>query len=231
MTKLMLIGLALGAVLAIGCGDNGTHEQQSDAGTAPDAEQPPAEDAGTGQDAPAGCGFAAVYSTMDFVSTAVGTNSSYDPNQYVYLDGFLDQGATPDLLEIELMAGYGVFADGIKTGTFNLTGDEINYGSCGLCVRLLSKVDPATWEAGQYYMATGGTVTITSLHPQVAGTLANVKFEHVSIDTVTLESTPLGDGCTTQAKSASFDAELEAPDGGWEDIPDGGASMPDGMHM
>jgi hypothetical protein len=229
MKTLTLIGLVLGATLAFGCGDNGTHEQQSDAGTTHDTAEPPAEDAGTGQDAPAGCGFAAVYSTMDFVSTDVGTNSSYDPNQYVFFDGFLNQEATPDLLEIELMAGYGVFAEGITTGTFRLTGDEVNYGSCGLCVRLLSKVDPASWEAGQYYMATGGTVTITSLHPQVTGTLENVKFEHVSIDTTTLESTALNDGCTTQAAAASFEAALEAPDGGWGEDSDGG--MPDGMHM
>jgi hypothetical protein len=230
MTKVMLIGLALGTVLILGCGDNGTHEQ-SDSGTQPQQhDAAPPEDAGNGQDAPAGCGFAAVYSTFDFVSTDIGTNSTEDPSNYLFFDGFLNQAANPDLLEIELVSGYGVFVDGLKAGTFKLTGDELDYGTCGLCVRLLSKVDPASWEANQYYMATGGTVTLSSVMGQLAGTLSNVTFTHVDIDQSTLVSTPLDDGCNSRASSVSFEAEMAAPDGGWEDT-DGGAAMPDGMQM
>jgi hypothetical protein len=224
MKQHMLIGLALGALLALGCGDSTSAQQ--DAGPAQDSA--PVPDANPGRDAPEGCGFAAIYDTLAFVSTDIGTDSSYDPSNYVFFDGFLNQDATPDVLEIELVNGYGVFADGFKPGTFTLAGDEVDYGTCGLCVRLLSRVDPATWEASQYYMATGGSVTLTSVHPHVSGTLNLVTFAHVDIDTTTLQSMQLDDGCTSQATSVSFDAELETPDGGFPEDTDGGV---DGQHM
>jgi hypothetical protein len=43
------------------------------------------------------------------------------------------------------------------------------------------------------YMATGGTLTITSLTPTITGKVSNATFTHVTIDEKSAESTPVGD--------------------------------------
>lgn len=125
-------------------------------------------------------------------------------------DAYQFQGAyntNADTLDIEIYDGYGVFANGVQPGTYNLTGDELNYDSCGLCVLLIAD---ETSQGGDPYMATGGSITITSISPTgtFAGSGTSLAFTHVTIDENTLESTPVGDGCNTAIASVSFSATV-----------------------
>lgn len=118
-----------------------------------------------------------------------------------------DLNADPDVLDVEIYAGFGVFTNGIKTGTFNLTGAELDYATCGLCVLVLT--DTSGGSATDTYMATGGTVTIDTISPTtISGSLSNVTFTHVTIDANTFESTPVGDGCNSSISSLSISAAV-----------------------
>lgn len=101
---------------------------------------------------------------------------------------------------IELYNGFGVFGAGITTGTYTLTGDELDYATCGVCVRLYTEADP-----DDGYLATGGTVTVTALSPNLVVDLSDLTFEHVTIDPTTFASTPHADSCTSTMTSAPFD--------------------------
>ncbi len=112
-----------------------------------------------------------------------------------------------DGFELQLYAGSGVFASGIKTGTFPLTGAELNYKTCGVCVLAFGDAmgpSPPNPPAEEYF-ATAGTVEITEVGPTGAGnlkaTLKGIKFEHVTINQTTAESTPVNDGCKTEFTS------------------------------
>jgi len=110
-----------------------------------------------------------------------------------------DLNADPDGIVIEMYSGFGAMADGIVPGTYILAGDDLNYATCGLCVRLFTET------ADDGYFATGGSVLITSVEPTVVIDLSAVTFEHVTIDGTTFESTPHADGCTSELNSAGFD--------------------------
>lgn len=114
--------------------------------------------------------------------------------------------ADPDNLDIEMYTGFGVFSSGIHTGTFKLTGADLDYATCGLCVLVLT--DSSGGSPTDTYMATGGSVTITSLQPTLTGTLDNVTFTHVSIDPNTFESTSVGDGCNSSIASLAISAPV-----------------------
>lgn len=132
------------------------------------------------------------------------------------LDFFAALEAAPptDFLQIQLYAGYGVFGTGAVTpGTYQLTGDETNFATCGACVIITTDVTQNS--AGDNYMATGGTLTVTTAGTangqMLVGSLSNVTLTHVNIDDTTGETTAVGDGCNTQITSASFSGTLMAP--------------------
>ena len=52
-------------------------------------------------------------------------------------------------------------------------------------------------------MATGGTLNIMGVSPNLRGTLSNVTFTHVMIDADTYRSTPVGD-CESTLTSMDF---------------------------
>ena len=114
-----------------------------------------------------------------------------------------DLNADVDTLEVGMYSGAGVFGGGITTGSFTLTGE--NFASCGLCVRILT-------EAGDDgYLATGGTVDVLSLSPDVEVDVTNATFQHVIIDPSTFVSTPHPDGCTSAVTSATIDTGASPP--------------------
>ena len=117
-----------------------------------------------------------------------------------------DLNADPDTLDIELYTGFGVFKNGIKAGTYTLSGDELNYATCGLCVLIYTDVSGGT--PTDTYLATGGTVTISTLQPTLTGTLSNVTFTHVDINSSTFQSMPVGDGCNSSISSLSISAPV-----------------------
>lgn len=119
---------------------------------------------------------------------------------------FLPLEPAEELL-IELYDGIGVFEEGITPGVFELSGDELDFATCGLCIRFYEGVDGNDYRG--VYMPTGGTVTFTSVAGWLTGSLSNVTLQRVNIDPETLETTPHPDGCTTEIESLSFDAALD----------------------
>ena len=140
----------------------------------------------------------------------------------------VDMGATDDVIdflallettqpadgiELQLFAGFGAFAGGpIRTGTFQLTGDELDYATCGVCVLMATDVTEAGY--ADDYMAISGTVEITAVGTAVgqtvSGRLTNVQFRHVDIGEGGA-TTPAGDSCASSLMNATFSAPLMQP--------------------
>jgi hypothetical protein len=125
--------------------------------------------------------------------------------------GALDTTMTPDVLQVELYAGFAAFAGAdITPKTIQIAGDELNYKSCGACVRIFA--DSTMDSSAAQYFATGGTITLSSVSGTFMGTLANVTLEKVTVaDDFT--STPVGDGCTTKIVNATMNAALQMGSG------------------
>lgn len=136
-------------------------------------------------DAPEACTAAASNpSVADFGSnqraSSKGTGSAQEMNWF----GPINADAMPDLLAIDLYAGYGAFEGmNISPKTITLTGVEADYASCGACVLLLTDLHQAGSGAAitDTYMANGGTLTLTSTATNFTGSLSNVTFRRVMI--------------------------------------------------
>ncbi|HUQ04716.1 MAG TPA: hypothetical protein VM261_19580 [Kofleriaceae bacterium] len=128
----------------------------------------------------------------------------------------LETGATPDVIELRLFAGYGAFAGGaIRTGTFQLTGPELDVLECGICAGVIT--DTTMDGYADDYLPTGGTLELTAIGTaagqMLTGRLTNLTFRH----TIVAEdgtSTPADDTCATMVTSATFSATLVMDPGG-----------------
>jgi hypothetical protein len=99
----------------------------------------------------------------------------------------------------------------VTTGTFSIAGDDTNYATCGVCGLIIADL-PASGnieltDPQRIYLAQSGTITITSLSPNLTGTIDNLSLSHVTVDGTTAESTVVGD-CTSTIGSLSFDAPV-----------------------
>ena len=166
-------------------------------------------DAPAPQDAPDICTATTDYASVTFAgsnsqsarSTGSGSNQSI---QYV---GRLNADPMPDILDIELYAGYTVFTGGIAPKTVQLTGPETNYKDCGACVLLLTDLHMMGSGVAEtdVYMAKSGTLTLTSTTTNFQGTLSGVAFRKVNIGS---------DGTTTDlgtCASAIGSASMNTP--------------------
>jgi hypothetical protein len=206
------------AVLVLGCG--GGDAGQADAAasldapirsdTAPQADGAPQVDAapqddaaaasdGAQGDASAGCSAAASYGDLGTRTEPVEADDLAAPT---IVWATFELNGDPDTLKIDLYQGAGVFVDSIHAGTFPLTGAETSYATCAACVHLTVTGAGGT----QDYMATGGTLTITSVSPHLQATLTDVAFEHVTI--AGSSSTPVGDGCVSAIGHLAIDSPL-----------------------
>lgn len=102
---------------------------------------------------------------------------------------------------ILFVAGRGAFQDGVQPGTIDLAGEELDWETCGACVRLFAdgETDP------KCYFATGGTLTVTSVEERLTGSLEDVSFQHVECENF---SPPIDDGCGTSIERLWFDDEV-----------------------
>jgi hypothetical protein len=130
-----------------------------------------------------------------------GTFAEID-SDYQDLYAEIELNEDPDILSIELIAGYGRFEDEITTGTFTLSGDELNFETCSVCVALSD-------EDETLYFATGGTVKVTSIDGTFVAELSDVTFEEVTLDESTFRTTPVPNGCKTRIDSLSVSAPIE----------------------
>jgi hypothetical protein len=118
------------------------------------------------------------------------------------------EGVPGDHLVIDLWDGYGAFSGGFRTGTFTLAGAETSWEECGVCVRVEADYDGGL-SFTDHYMATGGTVNLTSINGRITGSITNVTFRHIVVNMGPPEtSMPHADGCTSLISNGTFDELL-----------------------
>ena len=115
----------------------------------------------------------------------------------------LDVAAQPDIFKLVLIEGRGAFTSGYAPQTIQLGGVEAAYATCGACVEIFSNVD-ANNNFAAFYLATSGTLTITSFSPRLTGTLTNANLVHLDDD-----DSADADHCTTHIDALSFDVPVE----------------------
>jgi hypothetical protein len=139
---------------------------------------------------------------------------------YAHQQYGLEPLSSTDALYLELNGQFGGFGSGdIMPGTFPIAGAELEYNTCGVCVQLWPQsVDAsghvpvtANYLANERYMATSGTVTLTMAGGGsgsiLAGSLANVAFQHVMIGAGRAQNySP--DDCSSTLGSGSFSIVL-----------------------
>lgn len=116
----------------------------------------------------------------------------------------INDDTLPDYFQVELYGGTDQFPGLPEPGTYELSGANAQYSSCGVCVLLLADVD-GDGIPSQVFLATSGTVTVTSVASTVSGTYSNLVFEAVEIDPNSYVSTPAGE-CASASASGSFSA-------------------------
>lgn len=169
----------------------------------PDAREATTPDAAT----PVGaCSAPTSFAALGALRTGVAeTGASADGDYDVYF-GPLETGMPGDHISIELWEGFGPFGAGLRTGTFSITGDDTDYAVCGVCALIATDYDGSTYRDA--YMAESGSVTVSSVTGSITGTLSDVSFRHVVLDSLTGEMFDAGTGCSTRIASASFTAPL-----------------------
>jgi hypothetical protein len=128
---------------------------------------------------------------------ALGTKTGTPSQGASTLSVELDAGPPRDVFFLNLKAGNGVFAGGLANGTYPLTGTELSYSGCGLCVNIIADL-VAMQGPSKLYFATGGSVTLTDTAPPT-GSLQNVTLHEIGFDGVAT-----GSGCTTTIASMTF---------------------------
>lgn len=198
MKRAVLIACA--AAFFFACSDGGSEPANTDAGAQLDAGFAPV-DAGPVPNPP----HCKVDSSLGTLSSFTLVGSYYGTDQDgAWLQGNFAYNDDRDVVVLELYEGKGAFSGPPAVGTYPLTGAELNYATCGVCVLLAA--DYA--DGGPSYFATGGSVTLSSVNGQLTGILDDVTFGHVTIDEVTHVSTPVDDGCASQLERLTFDDEL-----------------------
>jgi len=142
-----------------------------------------------------------------------GTDTVAATDDVLEADALLETGQPSDGVSVILYAGYGAFSAGaITAGTYQITGDELDFATCGVCVIIGTNFTSTGHDDD--YMATGGTVTLTSVGTKVgdtlAGSISNVQFHHATIDPQTGATTIAADTCTTSITNATFSGALTA---------------------
>lgn len=171
-------------------------------------------------DAPAtGCSVAtATFGDLGALAGAayldVGHAAGDPTDDRLELDAPLEGGAPTDVLAVQLFAGFGAFGSGaIAPGAYPIAGAELDAATCGVCVRIKTKVTATGYDDD--YLATGGTLTVTAagqaLGDTFAGALTGVTFLHVDIDPASGVARPAADGCATSIASATFTGATTAP--------------------
>jgi hypothetical protein len=137
--------------------------------SSPDASPPPLPDA-----APAAvdnpCGVASDQGDIGTVAASGERRNqgSGGNGPYIYSLAAPTPGTAgdpkPDMIYIELWDGYGGFGSGVsRPGTYPITGDELSYETCGVCVFTLADVDPATGNPTRYLFHTAGSVEVIAV--------------------------------------------------------------------
>lgn len=198
--------------MSLGCTVSG----DGSGGPDPDPD-PVGPDAGT-DPVPTGCALADSYGDLGASmggAAVLGDQQDMPGSSVLTLGGALNQDAAPDVFQMQLWEGYGVFTGGFVTGTFDLTGAEANILDCGACVTLLGDVNTQTGQAVLGLVANGGTLTITAVDKtpttgRVTGSISNVTLREISVDGTPPVQSEVTGGCTSSIGTLSFDVPVMA---------------------
>jgi hypothetical protein len=146
-------------------------------------------------DTDAACQPSACRVKADYGSLGKVAGSAQEGAQSLLWSGDIDDecGAPHVDLAITLEEGRGVFTGGVATGSYQLVGAELDPATCGACVRLT--VDEATC-----YFATAGTLEVSSVMVDLAGSLAGAAFARVDCAT----GAPTSSSCRAVIADMSF---------------------------
>jgi len=118
----------------------------------------------------------------------------------------LDQGPPQDIFEVQFWNGFGVFSEGVETGTFSIAGDETNLNDCGLCALILGDL-AANGATSTVLVAQGGTFQLDEVQLEVGGALRGsataLHFRQVDSGGV------IAGGCAVSMDNIAFDVTLE----------------------
>ncbi|MBE7450931.1 MAG: hypothetical protein HS111_19180 [Kofleriaceae bacterium] len=124
----------------------------------------------------------------------------------------LEESAEPDQLYISLWSMTQQDPEPIVAGTYPLVGPQLQLSTCTVCVAI-----GANWAPGgpapldDVYVATGGTVVITTIETQAGGAL-EIGFEGLTFEHAVLTpsgNVPAGDGCVTSIDDISFSGTFQ----------------------
>jgi hypothetical protein len=196
-----LLGVALGAMLLAGCSDGGVSTNGRDGGVGPDS----------GDSCAVIPSYGDVGTIPEATSAAIRLDDGSGQAKSITYIGALN--GDQDQVVIQLYRGFSVFTTGtIQPGTYEISGEELNYASCGVCVRMFADRLNGGGHPLQDMMATGGQLVVTSVGEAGSGVfqaeLKNASFEHVNIDGMSFESIPVGDGCGTEISHLGADVPM-----------------------
>jgi hypothetical protein len=117
---------------------------------------------------------------------------------------------TDEIVQVELWDNLGAFTGGlVAVGTYPLTGAELDYNTCGVCV-LGGSTDAGVT---QEYFATGGSVEVVALGP--VGQPLTVRVSNITFGEVNpTDGTPIAGGCTAALAGGQISGPLVNVDGG-----------------
>jgi hypothetical protein len=108
-----------------------------------------------------------------------------------------------DYVQLELWDGTGPFVGGtVTTGTFQITGADAAYNTCGVCVRGMGDKGAA---GQKEYFATSGTVQVTAVGTTLAATLTNIGLVEVDAN-----HAPVTGGCADTVASTQVSGTVVA---------------------
>lgn len=200
-----------GGVQVPGGGEGGV--TQGGAGGTPDGGTP--GDAGAGGAVGAGGAFGGAGGIGDgcSVKSAYGNLGALDGEATAYSDGSMDFQATipapapyNGVLWIEFYP-LAPFQNGFAPlNNHVLAGPDLNYKTCGLCLRLITEDED---QNKQFYFVTGGTVSLTGVDDGIIGSAVNLTFEEVTHDKGDgWKSTPVRGGCESSVSAMSFNDDF-----------------------
>lgn len=217
LPKFLAAVLAPSTIYVIACGPGGG--SKVDSGIHIVADSPTG---GSGMpDAPGSGSSGACTAMAAYAPPAFGSNNSQatnypedmtmmTPHEQVFLGAM---NSDPDAMALFLFAGYGGFGSGgdIANGTYQITGDDAAWSTCGICLVIATDIDMSSGTPKDFYTATSGTVTLTSVSGHIAGSVSNAQFVHVAAGSDGNPTDPPAvDSCTTSISSATFSTPLMA---------------------
>lgn len=161
---------------------------------------------GEGSGGEGGAGTVVICEAAEYTTAVPTSMQALEKGNKITLTMKLQADAPRDVIELELYDGNGVFAAGLKPGTYEIQGNDLDLKYCNLCVRFYDQRNIYGGDRG-WYMATGGTLTLTSVEDNLTGSLTNVTFLH-SYQENSGHSVPWEDGCTTKVDKVEFNTAI-----------------------